>query len=199
MNSDHPDIDDTSSRLMASQTPTMDLTDHLKMVYAAYRHTSDIDAKGAFFSPSCYQICRPKPSFAAHDRETIVRYLHEYAPTNKEVASESKRKPKKSNFYTIRPLEDTEFEFGNDEQTTPAGFASAEEVKRKARAEGWVGMRVDLWDESLDDASDGKEDLLVKVQYWWRREEGIWIQIFHDIMYMGPRDGTEGINGEILV
>lgn len=46
-------------------------------------------------------------------------------------------------------------------------------------------MRVDLWD------SDPKA-LLVKVQYWWRVEGGEWLQILHDILYIGPRDGTEG-------
>ena len=66
-------------------------------------------------------------------------------------------------------------------------------------------MRVDLWDEG------GEEDgLLVKVQYWWRFEEipehergdeqamG-WRQCLHDIMYLGPKDGTEGEDGlEVL-
>ncbi|KAK1635693.1 hypothetical protein BDP81DRAFT_430122 [Colletotrichum phormii] len=183
---------------MASQTDAVDLTTHLKIIYASYRHTTDIDAKGAFFSPFCYQICRPNPPFAAQDRETIVRYLHEYAPKEQAEASEPGRKPTKKGFYTIRPLKDSEFKFGTDEQTAPAGFSSAVEVEQKARREEWVGMRVDLWDESPDHEADKKEDLLVKVQYWWRREEGSWMQIFHDILYMGPRDGSEGANGEVL-
>ena len=46
---------------------------------------------------------------------------------------------------------------------------------------------------------DGFEkDILVKVRYWWRKEGGEWLQILHDIMYMGPRDGTEGSDGELL-
>lgn len=183
---------------MASQTSPGDLTNHLKAIYASYRHTADIDAKGIFLSPSCYQICRPNPSFAAHDRETIVRYLHEYAPKDKHGALEQSEKPAKKGFYTIRPLKNDEFEFGTDEQTAPAGFSSAAEVEQKARSEGWVGLRVDLWDNSPGHDADKKEDLLVKVQYWWRREEGNWMQIFHDIMYMGPRDGSEGVNAEVL-
>ncbi|KAK1487228.1 hypothetical protein CCUS01_03572 [Colletotrichum cuscutae] len=184
--------------LMASQMSTADLVNHLKAIYASYRHTEDIDAKGIFFSPSCYQICRPNPSFAAHNRETIVRYLHEYAPQDENGASGSSGKPAKKGYYTIRPLEKEEFEFGADEQTAPAGFSSASEVEQKARREGWVGLRVDLWDESPGHGTDRREDLLVKVQYWWRREEGNWMQIFHDIMYMGPRDGSEGVDAEVL-
>ncbi|KAK1985982.1 hypothetical protein LZ30DRAFT_707038 [Colletotrichum cereale] len=167
-----------------------DLIAHFKMMYRSYRQTSDIDAKGAFFSSSCYQICRPKPSFSARNRDTIVGYLHDYAP-KATAATEANKKPEQKSFYTIRPLRETEYEFGTDEQVAPAGFASVEEVQRKALREGWVGMRVDLWD-------DQENSLLVKVQYWWRKENDIWIQIFHDIMYMGPRDGTEGMDGEIL-
>lgn len=173
-----------------------DINTHLKDIYSSYRHTADIDAKGAFFSLSCYQICRPQPSFAAQNRETIVRYLHEHAPKNKDAMSEAIEKPKKKGFYTIRPLTEAEFEFGTNEHVIPAGFASPEEVKAKAKSEGWVGMRVDLWDEG--ESSSDEEGLLVKVQYWWRKEGEIWMQVFHDIMYMGPRDGTQGIGGEVL-
>ncbi|CCF32543.1 hypothetical protein CH063_00823 [Colletotrichum higginsianum] len=169
-----------------------DLAAHLKSIYASYRHTVDIDAKGAFFSPSCYQICRPNPSFAATSRGTIVRYLHEHAAKNNSTT------PKKRGFYTIRPLRDAEYEFGTDEQVAPAGFSSALEVRNKAIKEGWFGMRVDLWDERSEDGANNAGDLLVKVQYWWRKEDGVWTQIFHDIVYIGPRDGTEGIDGEIL-
>ncbi|OHW97504.1 hypothetical protein CSPAE12_03841 [Colletotrichum incanum] len=168
------------------------------MSYASYRYTSDIEAKGAFFSPSCYQICRPNPSFAARNRDTIVRYLHKYAPKNSATVTETPKKATKREFYTIRPLRDAEYEFGTDEQVAPAGFDSAGEVRSKAIREGWVGMRVDLWDDELESKSDQEKTLLVKVQYWWRKENNTWTQIFHDIMYMGPRDGTEGINGEIL-
>ncbi|GKT82242.1 monocarboxylate permease-like protein [Colletotrichum tofieldiae] len=175
-----------------------DLVAHLKIRYASYRHTSDIDAKGAFFSPSCYQICRPNPSFAARNRDTIVRYLHEYAPKNNATVTEIAKKTTKRGLYTIRPLRDDEYEFGTDEQVAPVGFASAGEVQNKAIQEGWVGMRVDLWDDGLESQLDQEKSLLVKVQYWWRKENDIWLQIFHDILYMGPRDGTEANNGAIL-
>jgi len=159
----------------------MTAADELKELYAAYRHTSDIDEKGQFFSPECIQICRPQPSFAATNRETIVRYLHEYASGP----------PKPQGYYTIRPLRDDEFEFSTDEIVAAAGFETAHQLKQKAQTESWVGMRVDLW-------SDDNPGMLVKVQYWWRREAGTWMQILHDIMYLGPRDGTEGSEGEIL-
>ncbi|KDN67973.1 hypothetical protein CSUB01_08121 [Colletotrichum sublineola] len=167
------------------------------MIYRSYRHTSDIDAKGAFFSSSCYQICRPNPSFAARDRDTIVGYLHDHAPKTT-TATGAKEMPDRKGFYTIRPLRDDEYEFGTDEHVAPAGFGAAEEVRSKALREGWVGMRVDLWDEVAEGQAEQENSLLVKVQYWWRKEDDIWIQIFHDIMYMGPRDGTEGLDGEIL-
>ncbi|EFQ27284.1 hypothetical protein CGRA01v4_04342 [Colletotrichum graminicola] len=170
---------------------------HLKMIYRSYRHTSEIDAKGAFFSSSCYQICRPNPSFAASNRDTIVGYLHDYAP-KPTSATEANNIPTQKGFYTIRPLRDNEYEFGTDEQVAPAGFASVEEVRSQALREGWVGMRVDLWDDSAEGQVKQENSLLVKVQYWWRKENDVWIQIFHDIMYMGPRDGTEGLDGEIL-
>ena len=154
----------------------------LKKLYAAYRHTSDIDEKGQFFSPSCIQICRTQPAYAATNRETIVRYLHE-------SASDA---PKPKGCYTIRPLRADEFEFSTDETVKAAGFETARQLKEKAESEGWVGMRVDLW------SGDIPEGMLVKVQYWWKKEAGTWMQILHDIMYLGPRDGTEGTEGEIL-
>ncbi|KAK2775852.1 hypothetical protein CKAH01_12661 [Colletotrichum kahawae] len=182
---------------MASPQTDPALDSHLKELYASYRHTKNIDVKGAFFSPSCYQICRPKPSFAARDRETIVRYLHETAPKKSSLAEGNTDTPKSKGYYTIRTLTDTEFEFGTDEHVIPAGFSSAEDVCTKARSEGWVGMRVDLWDEPIV-AIDKDDSLMVKVQYWWRKEGDEWLQIFHDIVYLGPKDGSQGTGGEIL-
>ncbi|KAF6806044.1 MFS monocarboxylate [Colletotrichum sojae] len=158
-----------------------ELTAHLKSLYAAYRHTKDIDAKAAFFSPACYQICRPKPSFAAQNRETIVRYLHETAP-KKDAADTT---PRMKGCYTIRPLKSEEFEFGTDEHVLPAGFDSSEKAREKVDEEGWVGMRVDLWSELVDEKVQEDDSLLVKVQYWWRKEDGEWTQIFHDIIQGG--------------
>ncbi|KAK2043419.1 hypothetical protein LZ31DRAFT_498965 [Colletotrichum somersetense] len=180
-----------------STSQSEDLVAHLKAIHHSYRHTADIDARGAFFSQSCYQICRPNPSFAARNRETIVGYLHDYAPKTT-IATGASKKPNHKSFYTIRPLRDDEFEFGTEEQVAAAGFASVEEVRDKALREGWAGMRVDLWDDLKEGQEGWENSLLVKVQYWWRKENDGWIQIFHDIMYMGPRDGTEGLDGEIL-
>lgn len=183
---------------MASERPSSAIIDQLKQLYSAYRHTSDISAKGDFFSSTCLQICRPQPSFAARDRETIVRYLREASGQDANAPSSTTEvinEPSKRSYYTIRHIREEEFEFGTDDQVKPAGFATADDLKQKARAEGWVGMRVDLWDEEGKDGSEGR---LIKVQYWWRKEEQGWIQICHDIMYIGPRDGTEGSQGERL-
>lgn len=109
-------------------------------------------------------------------------------------------------WYTIRPLtgsEQTHFE--TDEIVKYAGGVTVEELRRRKEVEGWVGMRVDLWwegeseSESGKDGEDGNGDgVMVKVQYWWRKEgeEGKWMQILHDIMYMGGWDGTEGTEGD---
>jgi hypothetical protein len=109
--------------------------------------------------------------------------------------------------YTIRPLHTSEFEFGDNNAAAPIGF-TVDELKQKAVQEGWVGMRVDLWNQG-----ENEKGLLVKVQHWWRLEEEIsgdgramdesesrgWRQCLHDIMYLGPKDGTEGDEGvEVL-
>ncbi|KAL6697315.1 hypothetical protein J3F84DRAFT_284343 [Trichoderma pleuroticola] len=184
---------------MAPETPLLELTNHLKQLYHAYRHTKDINEKGNFFSSVCHQVCRPQPSFAARNRETIVRYLHESADKdtdNSSSTTDAANNQSKKGYYTIRPLREEEIEFGTDEQVAPAGFATVGELRQKAETEGWVGMRVDLWDVEV-----GKEDAegrLIKVHYWWRKEEDGWIQILHDILSIGPRDGTEGSEGDVL-
>lgn len=184
---------------MALETPSLELTDHLKELYHAYRHTKEIDQKGNFFSSVCHQVCRPQPSFAARNRETIVRYLHETADKGTNTSSsntDATNNQSKKGYYTIRPVREDEFEFGTDEQVAPAGFATANEIKQKAEAEGWVGMRVDLWDVEM--GKELSEQRLIKVHYWWRKEEDGWIQILHDILSIGPREGTEGSEGDVL-
>lgn len=104
----------------------------------------------------------------------------------------------KKSFYTIRPLTDGEMEFGSNEIVAPAGFNSAAEIKFQAEREGWVGMRVDLWDDEGADHEGRAKGMLAKVQYWWKRDTDEWLQILHDIMYLGSRDGTEGSEGDIL-
>ena len=53
-------------------------------------------------------------------------------------------------------------------------------------------MRVDLWDEPEDIDNKGR---LIKVRYWWRKEdvngEQKWMQCLHDIMSIGEGDGGE--------
>lgn len=196
-----------------------DVTAHLQQLYADYRHTADIEAKAGFFSPACCQICRPTPAFAARDRDTIMRYLRETSGKGKDriqqfvedtdnpsTISDSPAKDTAAvtntlnkSFYTIRPLTDGEKEFGQDESAIPAGFDSASEIKLRAESEGWVGMRVDLWDDEGTDKEGRLLGILVKVQYWWKEGlPGEWMQILHDIIYLGSRDGTEGTQGQIL-
>ena len=150
---------------MASTTSPA-VADHLKRLYTAYRRTTDNDAKGLFFAVDCRQICRPTPSYAARDRATIVRYLNEASglSVNRSATTEDEQKKKKS-FASIRPLRPNEFEFGTDEQVQPAGFTTADDLKKHATEHGWVGMRVNLWDE-VDSTVDGKAQGTL-VQYWW--------------------------------
>ncbi|KAF5661430.1 hypothetical protein FHETE_8492 [Fusarium heterosporum] len=177
------------------------LSVHQKLfeLYRQYRGTKSIESKADFFSPECHQICRTEPSYAAQDRDTIVRYLLESGEVLARIYKEAGWNGDESNgnslpprsFYTMRPLTGSESsEFGTIEVLKPAGFISLEQVKALAKAEAWAGLRVNMWTQ--DDRSRG---ILVKVQYWWRKEPsdsaGEWKQILHDIMYLGPVDGTE--------
>lgn len=205
---------------MVSPSITNAIIAHLKQLYYEYLQTKDIGAKSHFFSPECRQICRPTPQFAARDRSTIVRYLHETSGKDPETIQNIAEDPSEGcdadssvpqtssdasdhrtrrSYCTIRPLRGDELDFGTDEVVRPAGFASTAEVKQKAERESWVGMRVDLWDDEGDDGAGDKKGILVKVQYWWRKEGDEWRQILHDtsIMYLGQRDGTEDNEGEI--
>ncbi len=159
-----------------------EVIDHLRTLFAAYHHTVDIDQRGRFYHPNCLQICRPQPSYAAQDAQTIIRFLHE-ANSNKMNFSSGAD----GEGFSFRAISEDEFEFATDDITAPAGFTTAE-LTEKAKREDWVGTRVDLW------FPDGSEagTMLVKVKYWWRKEGDEWVQVLHDIMYMGPPDGTEG-------
>jgi hypothetical protein len=184
----------------------------IKKLYHKYRHTTDIDAKGLFFSPKCIQICKPIPSYAATTREQIVQYLKDAEKGDVPAVSDdsatpsqgdvnpTKQKPRGN--YTIRPLLPNEHTF-----TDPSAInLTSSQLHQQSNDEAWIGMRVDLWGMA---AGDG--DLLVKVQYWWREEDVVkgeelegdvagkgWRQCAHDIMYLGPRDGSEGAVGEVL-
>ncbi|KAK3343691.1 hypothetical protein B0T25DRAFT_521793 [Lasiosphaeria hispida] len=169
--------------------PTKEVTDHLKSLYATYRKTADIDAKGLFYAPDIIQICGPLPSYWATDAPTIVRYVREALGGQSDGGDVNVKG--EMDGCTIRPLTEDEFFFESDEVTAPTGFTAAQ-LKQRAEAEGWVGMRVDLWVDA------DKEGMLVKVKYWWKKQGEGWVQALHDITYMGPRDGTEGTDGEIL-
>ncbi|KAL4731482.1 hypothetical protein ACLX1H_000450 [Fusarium chlamydosporum] len=184
------------------------LHQHLCDLYRAYRQTSDITDKAIFFSPECHQICRTNPSYAAKDRETIIKYLLEAGPVIEEIyrkagwldnETQVNPGPPKS-FYSMRQLSGSETDdFGTAKELNPAGFSSVDEVRAKSKEEKWAGLRVNMWTD------DGTErGLLVKVHYWWRMEplgseNGTWKQIFHDILYLGPKDGSEKDGGGEVV
>lgn len=167
---------------------TSEVTDHIKSRYKAYYHTADPDAKGRFYAADCMQICRPIPSYAARDGATIVRFLQESLKGGQSMNNAAADGSKTG--CTIRPLRDDEFVFESDEVVAAIGKTSAD-LKQMAEEEGWIGTRVDLWFP----VPDG-EAMLCKVHYWWRKEGDEWVQVLHDIMYMGPRDGSEGTEGE---
>lgn len=169
---------------------TSEVTDYIKSRYTTYYHTADPDAKGLFYSRDCMQICRPLPSYAAKNGATIVQFLHDalkngQSMNNKFADAESG--------CTIRPLRPDEVEFETDDVVAPVGKTS-DELRQQAEKEGWVGTRVEMWFP----VPDGSQ-MLCKVHYWWRKEGNEWMQVLHDIMYMGPRDGSEGMEGEIIV
>lgn len=189
-------------------------TTTIQELYHAYRQTPDFDDQGLYFSPTCIQICRPIPTYAANSRAGIVKYAKEAEagdvplendaskPTHETNAVESKSAQKEQKSYTIRPLDPSEHDFSTDEITSPVGLTVAD-IETKAKVEKWVGMHVDVWFGGAKE-----EGLLVKVQYWWRYEavkkgeevegdaEGYgWRQCFHDIVYLGPKDGTQGSDG----
>ncbi|OAL03814.1 hypothetical protein IQ06DRAFT_111490 [Phaeosphaeriaceae sp. SRC1lsM3a] len=188
---------------------TSSIVSLIKKQYHIYRHTTDVDAQGLFFSPTCMQTCRPNPPYCATSREQIVKYLADARAGNIHSSSSDSSKPtpkpSKQSRYTIRPLKvPAELEFGSHEVTTPIGY-EPEELVKKANEEKWVGMCVDLWDEGA------VEGLFIKVNYWWREEdirageetvEDVggkgWRQCFHDIIYLGGREGWKPEGGEAL-
>lgn len=180
---------------------------HIKQLFHIYRSTPDLEYKGLFFSPTCMQVCRPIPTFEATTREQIVQHQRNAdagnipdddtnVSTTQGTGTETAEvKPRSLPFYTIHPIAIPSASFGTPESCLAINRTPSQ-LQQQAKDEGWIGMRVDLWDERDD-------GLLVKVQYWWREEyEGdgkVWRQCLHDIMYLGPRDGTEGDEGmEVL-
>jgi hypothetical protein len=183
------------------------LFSHLREIHHQYRQTPDPEDKKFFYSTECRQMCRQDPSYAARERDTIVRYLKESGELVNRVLRDaglvddaSGTLQVKASCYTVRPLTESEAdEFGTSAVVTPAGFSSVEDVRDKAKSENWKGLRVNMW----TDDGNGK-GLLVKVKYWWRLEDaevdgGVWRQVLHDILYLGARDGTEESDGGIRV
>ncbi|CAK7201731.1 hypothetical protein SEUCBS139899_004443 [Sporothrix eucalyptigena] len=163
----------------------------LHQLYRDYYHSPDIDAKAHFFAFDCKQVCRSRPDYAACDKAAIVRLMQETPSLSALTGAEpSTEKPK--SFATIRALSPSECSFAdNDATVQAAGFTSAAALHEYATRNNWVGLRVDLWDED-----DKKEGSLLKVHYWWAFRFGQWVQVLHDILYIGPLDGSQGEGGQ---
>ncbi|ETI28367.1 hypothetical protein G647_00816 [Cladophialophora carrionii CBS 160.54] len=200
----------------------------LKHLYHTYRHTQHIPSKASFFSPTCMQVCRTIPSYAAVKRDTIIQYLleaagfqdvesYERAQSSSATAEsrgaeapddeERRSAPVKvkaltgKSYYSIRPLNATEeSEVLPEDVVAPLGMTPSQ-LNELRQTEKWVGMRVDLWEDNDNGGSDSA-GRLIKVKYWWRQEhvdgELKWLQCLHDIMSIGERDGSEGKEGEVL-
>ncbi|KIW73119.1 hypothetical protein PV04_01262 [Phialophora macrospora] len=198
----------------------------LKQLYHTYRHTVHIPSKASFFSPTCMQVCRTIPSYAALKRDTIIQYLLEAAgfqdvesyerAQSSPPATESTTAaapgdegqdsaPGKvkaltgKSYYSIRPLNPAEeSEILAENVVAPLGMTPFQ-LDELRRTQNWIGMRVDLWEDNGDGGGAGR---LIKVKYWWRKEnvdgEQKWLQCLHDIMSIGERDGSEGREAEVL-
>jgi hypothetical protein len=105
--------------------------------------------------------------------------------------------------YTIRQIVPSDHAWDMSDTVISSIDLTPTALETKAKDEDWIGMRVDLWDDA-----PSKGTLLVKVNYWWRWEavqegeemEGDtcgygWRQCLHDIVYLGPKDGTEREDG----
>ncbi|CAK7233553.1 hypothetical protein SBRCBS47491_008651 [Sporothrix bragantina] len=163
----------------------------LQQLYRDYYHTADLDAKTRFFAFDCKQVCRPRPDYAACDKAAIVRLLQE-APSLSALTGVQVTGGK--SFATIRSLSPEECTFAcGDACVQAAGFDSATALHDYAVKNNWVGLRVDMWDV---DEADNTKGSLIKVQYWWAFRFGQWTQVLHDILYIGPLDGTQGEGGQ---
>ncbi|VTT79492.1 unnamed protein product, partial [Fusarium fujikuroi] len=116
--------------------------EELFKLYREYRETKSIEAKALFFSSQCRQICRTDPAYAAKGRDTILHYLRESGDVLQRIYRDagwdiSEMDPASvKSFYTMRPLITSEREdFATIRELAPAGFASLEEVRDKAKTE----------------------------------------------------------------
>jgi hypothetical protein len=195
-----------SSSTPPAQAPSPQTVTLLTSQYHTYRHTLNLDTQGHFFSPTCLQICRPMPTYSATTRAQIVQYQKDAAWASDLKAQENPKHVDANvrGVYTIRRLSSTEArDFSTQEITSQVGL-SPDELGARADEQGWVGMRVDLWDEG----APLEGSMMVKVQYWWRWEDVAldeelegdkegkgWRQCLHDIMYIGQKDGSEREEG----
>ncbi|MCJ1322069.1 hypothetical protein MMC15_007414 [Xylographa vitiligo] len=157
-------------------TSSEDLLPTLKASYLTYlsaQDYSDIPSVEAHLSPSCSQIARQNPAWNLSNRAEIMQALTRSGAFAARTAERARGK------VEMRAL-------------TPEERATLPEGEReRAEREGWEGMRVVLEDAELT----GRR---VVVNYYWRREEGRWVQCLHDLLWVGPRaEGGEDV-GEVV-
>jgi hypothetical protein len=165
---------------MASDKPSTTsqdkITETLKSEYLSYlaaQDRKDDTAVEAFMSPSCWQLARQNPAWNLQNRDAITSIL-----ISMRSLESGSRNPGRGK-VEMRALSEEE------RGTLP------EATRKQALEEGWKGLYVVLEDAK----SDGR---IVKVRYWFRIEEGRWVQCLHDLLWVGPKDGKVDENVEAV-
>ncbi|KAI9166525.1 monocarboxylate permease-like protein [Paramyrothecium foliicola] len=192
-----PDIETKRPPIAASEDPKL-RDEALMELYHAYCWSEDFKTTISFISSDFMQICHPFPQFAGHGSMRMIALFREVMngktcveAINLAIAERSKTT---KYFYTVRPLDPREHEFGREPSVVlPAGFEHTGELRRKAIEEGWRGLRVDTWFH--DTASSLRSNLSMRMRYWWRLERGRPKIIMRQYLYIGRRDGNEGTEG----
>jgi hypothetical protein len=140
------------------------------LFYLTAQDRHDIAAVEACMSPSCFQIARQDLRWNLPDRDAIMHIL----TFTRNLDDSSEESERERGRVEMRALTSEE------KDTLP------EELDRRKEEEGWVGMYVELEDKD----ENGR---VVRVRYWWKLEEGRWVQCLHDLLWVGSRrDG--GVN-----
>lgn len=154
--------------MASTQPPTgsNEIIEILKEEYTKYlaaQDRRDTAAVESFMSPTCRQLARQNSAWNLASRAEIMKILSATSKLDGEAEERIRGK------VEMRALTQEE------RDTLP------EDEKEEAAKEGWEGMRV-----LLEDA--GPDGRRVEVNYYWRKEEGQWLQCFHDLLFVGPKD-----------
>ncbi|KAF9527577.1 hypothetical protein CPB83DRAFT_856038 [Crepidotus variabilis] len=132
-------------------------------LYLAAQYSQDAAMVESFMSPSCWQLARQNSSWNLASRDVIMGILTGLW----KMDDASKKNPRGK--VEMRALTAAE------KETIP------EAQKGQARKEAWEGLNVLLEDPD----PDGR---VVRVNYYWRKEEGRWVQCFHDLLWVGSKN-----------